>query len=613
MSNKTKTNGEPRSKEFNSKRIMGQRKYVPKIPLEQAKLPSIDEFELDHILSKHLKKESDMLVDALLNTAGKYQLDLKGEIRRRLSAEQRIQSFNIFIAKMIRDIDNQLGSRTRKLNRVLKQETSLLSNGNSGHNVSFLQTTSSESAVDNEVNKLVELSEEVTSNISSLSLRLNALKGHLESKENATFDMRLYPYLSKMIENCRKSSPTSMPTEVGKFEGINNSKAVLLNESKHIVNKDGNRETHKDEDEEAYIPSNMEELTEEEFEKFMSHAIQRYRSKLQKLGESSVYNDTVLTSTNLENTKIKRPSGLPKLSPLDLLRPESPAYSSYKNKNIIDNVPLKSAAAPELTLQTSHYKKLRINGEPITAESIRELNDVQHCQCQNSSTIHIDKKEVNGNNTSTGHGADSHAERTSMQIDSPDRIERTNYGGLLSSESSDWDSLSANSDANDSMTDRYYSRFKESLKESIRRRDESRKTLISEDEAESPELSPTPKHQPSHHILKPKRSILKLPSSSSNRFQYFELRGKAPPSPIETRLGTSPFDRYINQTQKETFGTISNLNVNGTFIRNITPDSIRAGTQVHDDEEQNAEGTSSTDELIKGATVSILKEILETD
>ena len=76
------------------------RKYKPNFPKDMPRLPSIEEFKLDRIICDDLKEESQEVVDSMIKVATSYQNDLKSEIRRKLSIEQKIQFKNIEIAKI---------------------------------------------------------------------------------------------------------------------------------------------------------------------------------------------------------------------------------------------------------------------------------------------------------------------------------------------------------------------------------------------------------------------------------------------------------------------------------------------------------------------------------
>lgn len=65
------------------------RKYKPNFPKDMPKLPSIEEFKLDRIICDDLKEESQEVVNSMIKVASSYQNDLKSEIRRKLSIEQK--------------------------------------------------------------------------------------------------------------------------------------------------------------------------------------------------------------------------------------------------------------------------------------------------------------------------------------------------------------------------------------------------------------------------------------------------------------------------------------------------------------------------------------------
>ncbi|EEQ40051.1 hypothetical protein CLUG_04179 [Clavispora lusitaniae ATCC 42720] len=91
-------------------------KYRPRF--KNPPLPAVNEFRLDHILANPLRQESGAVVQSLLNVKSNYQKDLRSEIRRALTIEQKIQFLNIRVAKLAHKIEKRLEQRTRRIGRA---------------------------------------------------------------------------------------------------------------------------------------------------------------------------------------------------------------------------------------------------------------------------------------------------------------------------------------------------------------------------------------------------------------------------------------------------------------------------------------------------------------
>lgn len=91
-------------------------KYRPRF--KNPPLPAVNEFRLDHILANPLRQESGAVVQSLLNVNSNYQKDLRLEIRRALTIEQKIQFLNIRVAKLAHKIEKRLEQRTRRIGRA---------------------------------------------------------------------------------------------------------------------------------------------------------------------------------------------------------------------------------------------------------------------------------------------------------------------------------------------------------------------------------------------------------------------------------------------------------------------------------------------------------------
>lgn len=365
----------------------------------------------------------------------------------------------------------------------------------------------------------------------------------------------------------------------------------------------------------------IDNMDPEGFELFISSSIGKYRSLQSKKYESS---DPFRQTTN-SNFEISDPqndliSDDPSVNsiqtdskktfhimnnPINLLHSSLISNPNYTNILPINEtshpfanlISVKSPATIKLTLQTSHFKKLRINGSPITSESLRKAKN--RCQCTDTKPGDKDdtktdetKKEVTKTDDNTSDPknnsinespvsparkllADSLLAIDSLRLSDDDAW---NSSGLntetdedlesdpeLSSNSSD-SSLNSEQSASVAQTNQYYTSLqtelkhkKKLLRQSIlrRRRRHARKNI------QRNELSPTPKHEPSHHTLKPKGSILK-----TNLANY---RNTKKPVPMnfdnkysEERSGISALNNAYDSTTKH---EVSGMNVAGTIIQ----------------------------------------------
>ncbi|CAI5759054.1 unnamed protein product [Candida verbasci] len=428
-------------------------KFVTNTPL-----PSIEQFQLDFILNDVLRNESDQVINDLLKVTSNYQNDLRKEIKYKLSIEQRIQFKNIEIAKLSKNLNQLIQSRNKKLSKALL-------NYNNDDEI--------------EVNQLLKHTIESSNKIKDIITRLKNIEKR-KCKESIVVTKReLYPNLYKLV-NLQTESHGEQNSEVNKDVIVNeeiNNDAIMkeevnkdqivdeqlptteideiqdqngLNISSSIPIQDQNelnigsstpnqkRKEVSNLDQSTPIqeaPTSMDPI---EFETFMASTIAKYRERQQEESESE-------SESN------------PQTNPLNLLYSQLiiTPIKSYPFSNLLS---IKSTATVDESSQISHYKKLRINGAPITSESFKKKEDLS---------------EIIDN----------------LKIIDDDEVWNSSGLNTENSSSNSSDSVSENE------IDQYYSNLEMNLK---------RKRKL-----EGKDLSPTPKHKPSHHILKPKRSILK--------------------------------------------------------------------------------------------------------
>ena len=356
-----------------------------------------------------------------------------------------------------------------------------------------------------------------------------------------------------------------LPRSVQHREHTNNIKNANYNidnrknGDKYIsINKniDGNNISNNNNDANKINNDNdSQEMDLEQFELFMSNSISKYRelqdkkfsgsdpfSAKGKTGSTSEAMDGSGMLT-LENDDSRNMNSLPfhvTSNPINLL------YSSLlSNPNYLEATPLqespfssilsvKSPATIKLTLQTSHFKKLRINGSPITSDSFKK-NKTDNCECTHvaeggmSPSRRILTESLLDNLRLSSDDEIWYSSGLNTETEEDDEEEEEEDSDAVSSDTSDSDSSEEESNANITSiasTNKYYHTLKSELKKkkkklrdkgTLRHRRSRRRTRS----FQSKDFSPTPKHKPSHHILKPKRSILKttvhsIKSSAAN-------------------------------------------------------------------------------------------------
>ena len=477
-------------------------------------LPSVEMFQLDNILDEELKNESSEVVNALLEVMSNYKKDLKLEIRRNLSSEQKVQHNNIKVAKLAQLITKKISTRNRKLEKLI-------------------HTTD----VDNELQDLLQLSGECNGLISNLGPRLVRIH---QVKGGSDDGIEKYTTISKIWGKQKKSK--SIDPAAASI-----SKAIVGSSLKQNGKKNGRFEVDKTEQEKngARTAANTgrgkangsavhnpfsTEMDENAFEEFMSSSILKYRDQQSKKERQQFEFPDIIVPDDLsyEAPKTPKTPQTPKT-----LRERKSAYNTPINSM---KLTAKSPATTLLTLQLSHFKKLRINGSPITSKTYSKMKTIPTCDCSEThehesvpagavSTEESGNGEVKASEATEPTLQQSLLELSTLILHSDD--EYTNSSGLTTDESDIFSTDSSDSDAENghSIADMYYQSLKSNLKKKKRR---SRRDLFKNSVSERSDAngengrgrafkaeSPTPKHKPSHHTLKPKKSILKFPKETS--------------------------------------------------------------------------------------------------
>lgn len=616
------------------------KKYQPTFTNIGPQLPSIESFQLDNVLNNVLQNESQQVIDNLLNVTTNYQNDLRGAIKHNLSVEQKIQFKNIEVAKLANSLNKTIKHRLRRLRKALStsKNADVESNMIDSEVNRLLKCTITAGS---KINNLVE-------RLSTIDKKIHA-DGDCVSSRNTT-KMSIYPNVYKLLQS--RSSEGTPPNEleqqeidgveedyfnsismngVAKRTVLDSEQDIPMNTSKGTNTLDHMEENLDDAPDPNLIANHLnvamntsnngavkhtsrmelEEVGEEHgetkesevchrkeqsdvemdpdaFEEFMSDSISRYR-KLQSQKYQLQESFEVRPGRPNKNT--------PRSNPLNLLYSQllsNPKYiesvtlrdSSWPFSNMLT---MKSDPTIKLTLQTSHFKKLRINGAPITSETFKNGHPVE-CTCSEQHRHHDARKRIaesllenlrlssdedsvwNSSGINTEEEEEDHDQHGSVIEDAD------NFGGILSSDSSEPDSSGdehhhTSGGSTILNTNLYYSNLKSNLQQKknnvlLKKRKQGSKGKSNRN-YHVKEFSPTPKHKPSHHILKPKRSILK----SQRSFQFSKEN-----SPFR-RAGmiADKFDEKVSDERcalsavNNAFSTsinseISDFNVQGTIL-----------------------------------------------
>lgn len=497
-------------------------------------LPSIDDFRLSTILQKHVPEENEAVKKALLNVAERHQNDLKLEIRRLLTVEQKIQYLNIDVAKRAHLLRRKVGGQKRRLERALE----LPNNGKEG-------------------TLYLEISQ-VMSLVSETSARTQALAQKVLEYERSNHgpisgpDPRKYPRLAKLFgtdtDSVDVNSTGSIVVEGYIDDEDDGSESVELNgedEMRALLSREAQNEestcsrnndnelpssrespseanadkADKADNSEEHREPTPEEMSPEMFEQLIDLNISKYRLK-----RRSKYKELNLFPPELSSKpSCARKS---KSNPLRLLYSSlALANSDMLKSNVVDVETLKSpfvnsksVATVLPTPQTSLHKKLRIRVQPL-----RYNKQNEDCACSEAA------EEETGQNEADSSPAREALTRTLYHFlgaDFDEEADRELDDELWSSsgihsESEDDSDSSSNSSSNDDEVidplqedelDPTSEAYQSIRKDLLRLRRKKGKKM---NEQVLREFSPTPKHQPSHRTLKPKGSILKMSASSS--------------------------------------------------------------------------------------------------
>lgn len=655
---------------------LNHRQFRPQFKDKLVELPPIEKFGLENLINDQLKQESQQVVDSLVNVAANYQNDLRMEIRRKLSTEQKIQYKNIEIAKLASSI-NKFIHKTRKnlkksvqdngfeslnsdidellklslsssdkcksiteklaridqlvndsnhtlqnpislnrqkypnLHKLFHPQENIVDHSTNNNHPSFTRsshgsanldtplgfenptdkesTTSDSLANDNE--NIEEINHGTTNvgskvkleNVSIGKIDVNDISNYNTNRVNDETTNESYE-----IKTLKQNNEIEKPFQTVKKNDFSISASIIpnlhqssTNDSKLSTDSDKYKDPKKDEQIQT-LPSNdlkpndsnLESqeipMTAEEFEKYMSESISKYReARERRYSKLNPFNDKVKISNQFSTNN---PINL--LYSLLLSNPKYIELSPINEINPFSNMlSIKSSATIKLSLQTSHHKKLRINGAPITSASYINSNTKLLCACSGETQKNdhlkaesLAKKSLAETLNHLALASDDELWNSSGITTETEDDDEFITPKISSSHSSDSDSLdNVNSESIQNING-VYSALKsgkkiQALKKDRRSRLKKKRHKLA---MECKDSSPSPKHKPSHHILKPKRSILKLKSSL----------GRKPTKSAEINVQEVSALADVNSTfDRSSRSSITDYTVCGTIVVNPIDDS----------------------------------------
>ncbi|KAM9914400.1 hypothetical protein OXX69_000675 [Metschnikowia pulcherrima] len=321
------------------------------------------------------------------------------------------------------------------------------------------------------------------------------------------------------------------------------------------------------------------------FELFMDTSIAKYRERKDERSRS-------LSSFSLEKNGSLRKSAR---NPLRLLSSGSLASGhSIKSSPYIEQddplkysfLPRKSAATVLETPEMSLHKKLRIKVLPSPAKSPKD--DACICQ-QTDPEISSEQDELakSGEPSDTNKTLNITEDAAKTQnpnedvwssSEAPTEAESSSDNSMASSSSDE--SSSDSNDGHISETNSYYVSLRSQMKRKSRKKQKNTTDL-----AYLKEPSPSRKHQPSHRVLQPKQSILKLgkakTSNSGARAEIADIVNNE-----ESQYMASPRASFVNENS-----------VVG-MILHVSEDT---GKSPKDDTSEGSDGRKSDQKFSRGS------------
>jgi hypothetical protein len=347
--------------------------------------------------------------------------------------------------------------------------------------------------------------------------------------------------------------------------------------------------------------------SEQEFELYISESIAKYRQQRSNRYENTdPFNGKNLFELSVHNRGSRRSisNSMTTNNPINLLYSSLLSNPKYTDASPINGInpfsgmlSIKSTPTIKLTLQTSHHKKLRINGAPITSAS-KVVTSSNICDskfpdldyhaaeslARRSLTGDLEGVKINSDEELwNSSGVNTETEDDDIQYSIDNVIESTSSSDedIATTDDTSTPNVMTHKNISSDLSEDQKVRIAEIQKKKNQKRMKRLKQL-----KKLKESSPSPKFKPSHHTLKPKRSILKVNSTpvqkrqpSINSFE-FEIDDGSALSEVN-----SAFDRKIKSS-------ISEFNAMGTIVGNSGDNDLESDTGVNRDVETRRRDSS---------------------
>lgn len=512
-------------------------------------LPPVDDFRLSTILQRYVPEENEAVKKALLNVTERHQNDLKQEIRRLLTVEQKIQYLNIDVAKRAHLLRRKVASRKRRLEKSLEGSN----NDRDGSlNADITELVSLAVLVSTQVQGLANQALEYerskngplsgpdphkyprlasffgtgTESVDVDSAESEVVDGYIDNKE-------------QQLQNAGRSETSKSEERLESFDsfrspsntfqtafGVSDLPQLFSPDGSHADLSPDDNELESSSDEEPSAPPSLNntkeetirepspEVTPEMFEQIMDLNISKYRLQRQRKYDELEFS----------TIKVSQPSSAPKnkSNPLRLLYSSlALANSDMLKASTVEEESLKSpfvnsksVATVLPTPQTSLHKKLRIRVQPLRYNKNTDKCSDHECVKGEEKVIHTSPAKAALTQTLYNLQDSGVEEEQAEVLDDGFASYSENVSESeeeLSSTSDEIEGMSSSNNPLDITAEEYESFQRELAK--VHRKNQPQRKL----EIPLREFSPTPKHQPSHRTLKPKGSILKIRSGSRRK------------------------------------------------------------------------------------------------
>lgn len=518
-------------------------------------LPAVDDFRLSTVLQKHVPEENEAVKKALLNVTERHQNDLKQEIRRLLTVEQKIQYLNIDVAKRAHLLRRKVASRRRRLDKALEglqsdRDGSLHADINDIMTLAVLVSAHVQGLAHRALEyersrngplsgpdprkypRLASFFGTGTESVDMDSTGSEVVDGYMDESESRLRDngSQEFSYSDDHLDSASNGFQTS-------YGGANYSASRTFEdpESGHLSPDDNELSASSSEDEsehslphspnngttEQAIKEASPEMTAEMMEQIMDLNISKYRLQRQRKYEELDLFASKLTDKQQPPTSKKKSNPLRLLySSLALANSDMLKASTVEEESLKSPfVNSKSVATVLPTPQTSLHKKLRIRVQPL-----RYNKQDDSCQCHDAEAEEEYNDDLDASpakvaltktlndllNSSIG---DYDNNKLVEEMWSSSGIQTETEEEVYSSSDDEDEQYLSVENTLDETTNTYQSFQKDLAK--LRKKKNQRGQF----EIPSREFSPSPKHQPSHRTLKPKGSILKISNGARRKMK----------------------------------------------------------------------------------------------